>query len=96
MDMVGHEFGVEALGMRMEALHEFRPLDSGRVGRPVVDVGGGHQLPALGDAGDQHRLEIGPGGVDRGGVAGGAGAQDQEPGMFGGAHRVLESLRISI
>ena len=89
MDMVEHELGVEPLGMRMEALHELRPLDSRRVGGPVVDVGRGHQLPALGDAGDQDRLQVGSGGVDRGGVAGGAGAQDQEPGMFGGAHRVL-------
>jgi len=29
----------------------------------IVDFGGGHELAALGDAGDQHRAEVGAGGV---------------------------------
>jgi hypothetical protein len=32
---------------------------AGEVGRPVVDVGGRHELTTLGDACDQHRFQIG-------------------------------------
>jgi hypothetical protein len=67
----------------LEALHQVRPLHAGDVGGPVVDVGGRHQLAALRQAGDQHRLEVGAGGVDGGGVAGRAGAEDQDAGMAG-------------
>ena len=78
VDVVEDDLGVEALGVLQEALHQVRALHAVDVGRPVVDVGGGHQLAALRDAGDQHRLEVGAGGVDRGGVAGRAGAEDQQ------------------
>jgi hypothetical protein len=59
-------------------------MHAGDVGRPVVDLGGGHQLAALGHAGDQHRVQVGAGGVDGGGVAGGAGAEDQDLGVWVG------------
>ena len=58
------------------------------VGRPVVDVGGGHELAALGEAGDEHGFQVGAGGVDGGGVAGGAGAEDEEAAVFGGLGHV--------
>jgi hypothetical protein len=66
----------------MHALH---------VGGPVVDLGGRHQLAALGHAGDQHRFEVGARGVERGGVAGRAGAEDQDAGVGvgGGSWRVV-------
>jgi hypothetical protein len=54
------------------------PVD---VGGPVVDLGGGHQLAALGDAGDQRRGQVGAGGVDGRRVAGRPGTQDQHAGM---------------
>jgi hypothetical protein len=75
---------VEALGVLQEALHQVGALHAVHVGGPVVDLGGGHQLAALGHAGDEHRLEVGAGGVERGGVAGRAGAQDQHAGVGGG------------
>ena len=78
------DFGVEALGVLLEALHQVRALHAVGIGRPVVDVGGGHQLAALGQAGDQHRLQIGAGGIDGGGIAGGAGTEDQEAGVANG------------
>jgi hypothetical protein len=53
------------------------------VGRPVVDLGGGHQLAALGQAGDEQGLEVGAGGVDGGGIAGRAGAEDEQAAMAG-------------
>ena len=49
----------------------------------VLDVGGDHQLSARLEAGEQQRLQHRARGVDRGGVAGGAGADDDE--TFGAA-----------
>ena len=75
---------VEALGVLQEALHQVGALHAVDVGRPVVDVGRRHQLAALGDAGDQHRLQVGARGVEGGGVAGRAGAEDQDAGVLRG------------
>jgi hypothetical protein len=71
VDVVEDDLGVEALGVLLEARHQVGALHAVGVGRPVVHVGGGHQLAALGQAGDQQRLQVGAGGVDGGGVAGG-------------------------
>jgi len=54
IDVVEHDLGFEALGVFQKALHQFRALHALHVGGPVVDIGGRHQLAALGDAGDQH------------------------------------------
>ena len=48
----------------------------------ILHIGGGHQL-ATGDAAglearDQQGAEVGPGGIDGGGVAGGPGANDDQ------------------
>ncbi len=51
------------------------------VGRPVVHLGGGDELAALGHAGNQHGLEVGTGGVNGGGIAGRAGAEDENLGV---------------
>ena len=76
--MIEHDPRLEALGMLEEALHQVGPLYAVYVGRPVVDIGGGHELAALREAGHEHRLEIGAGGIERSGVARGAGAEDQD------------------
>src|SRR5574344_1374175 len=86
VDVVEHDLGFKALGVLQEALHQFRALHTMDIGGPVVHFGGGGQLAALGHAGDQHRVEVGARGVDGGGVAGGAGAQNQYFGVAGGAH----------
>jgi hypothetical protein len=67
-----------------ETRHQVRALHAVRVGRPVVHVGGGHQLAALGQAGDQHGLQVGAGGVDGGAVAGRAGTENQRFCVFCG------------
>jgi len=81
--MVEHDLGVEALGMLEEAFHQFGPLHAHHVGGPVVDLGGGHQLAALGHAGDQHWLQVGARGIDGGGVTGGAGTENDEAAVAG-------------
>ena len=72
MDLVENHFSAEAFGMCLKAHHQLGALHAVGIGRPVVDVGGGHQLAALGDTGDKGGLEVGAGGVHGGGVAGGA------------------------
>ena len=78
MDLVENHFGAEALGVRLKARHQLGALHALRVGGPVVYIGGGHQLAALGDAGDDHGVQVGAGGVNGGGVAGGAGAENNQ------------------
>ena len=82
VDVVEDELGVEALGVLLEARHQVGPLHAVGVRRPVVDVGGRHQLAALRETGDQHGLQIGARRVYCGGVAGGAGAQDDQAGVL--------------
>ena len=83
VDVIEDDLGVEALGVLEEALHEVGAHDAVDVGGPVVDVGGRHQLAALRDAGDQHRLQVGARRVDRGRVAGRPGAEDENAGVVG-------------
>ena len=83
------DLGVEALGVLLEARHQLRPLDAVGVRRPVVDVGGRHQLAALREAGDQHGLEVGARGVYCRRISGGAGTQDQQAGVLGRTSRFL-------
>ena len=84
--VVGPVMRLEALGVLQKALHQLRPLHAAHVGGPVVDLGGGGQLPALGHAGDEHGVEVGTGGVDGGGVARRAGAEDEDFGVLGVRH----------
>ena len=56
VDVVENDLGFEALRVLQEARHQVRPHDAVGVGGPVVHLGRGHQLPPLGDAGDQHRI----------------------------------------
>jgi hypothetical protein len=86
VDVVKDDLGLEALGVLQKALHQLGALHAVHVGRPVVDLGRGHELPALGDAGDQHRIEVGACRIHGSGVAGGAGAEDQDFGVFGVGH----------
>ena len=78
MDLVEDDFGVEALGVALETIHQLGALHAVDVGRPVVDFGGGHQLAALLHAGDDDGGEVGARGVDGGGIAGGAGTENDE------------------
>ena len=47
VDVIVDDFGVEALGVRLHALHQRRAQQAVRVAGPVVDFGGGHELAAL-------------------------------------------------
>ncbi len=86
VDVVEHHRGLEALGVLGHALHQLRALQAFDVAGPVVDVGRRHQLAALGEAGDQRRLEVGACGIDRSAVAGGAGTEDDQARVGVGRH----------
>ena len=68
------------LGLGLHLLHQPGTLDHVGEARIVLDVGGDGQLPARLQALDQDRLQVGARGIDRGGVAGRAGADDQDLG----------------
>ncbi len=74
---VGHaELGTEAGGLLLHVLDEFGTLDALGPAGEVFDEGGDGELTAGLVAFEDERLEVGAGGVDGGGEAGAAGAQD--------------------
>ena len=76
VDVVGDEAGAEALGLGAELAHHLRAHDPLGVAGVVLDVGRVLQLPAPLEALEDERLEVGAGGVEGGGVAGRAAADD--------------------
>ena len=87
VDVIKHHLGLEPLGVLLKTLHQVGAHDTVDIGRPIVDLGGGHELSALRQTGDQKRLQIGPGRVDGGGVACRAGSENEHARVpSGGGH----------
>ena len=86
--------GAEPLRLRLEQLHQLGPFDPLGEARVVLDVGRDHELAARdrerldgGAAALEHdRLEVGAGGVDRGGVTRRSGADDGDFAACGKRH----------
>ncbi len=70
VDVVEHHVRIEALGMPAHAVHELRPLQVLDVARPVIDIGGGHELATLLESGDQERFAIGARRIHGRGISG--------------------------
>ena len=68
------------LGLGLHLLHQPRALDDVAEAGIILDVGGDGQLAAGLDALDDDRRHAGARGVDGGGEAGRAGAEDQQRG----------------
>ena len=68
VNMIKHNIGAETFGVQAHALHQLRAKHTLVITRPVINIGGGHQLAALFDAGDQYRVEVGACRVNRGAV----------------------------
>ena len=66
------------LGLGLHLLHQPGALDDVAEAGIILDVGGGGELAAGLDALDDDRREAGAGGVDGGGIAGRAGAEDDQ------------------
>ncbi len=90
--VVEHQFGIKALHVRLHLLHQLGTLQVGLPTRPVFDLRGRGQLPALLDTRDNHRTQVGPGGVNRRSVAGGTAAEDDQGVVPGVAHMVISRL----
>src|SRR5690606_8329832 len=77
--VVHDDLGAEALGLLAHVLHEVGAEDALGEPREVLDIRRVHELTAgLHRTRDEHRVEATSGGVDRGGIAGGPGADDDE------------------
>ena len=86
VDMVKHHVGIKALSVFQKPLHQIGSLNAMDIGGPVIHLGGGHQLTALCHAGDERGLKVGTRGVNGGGVAGRARAQNKNFAVLGGGH----------
>jgi hypothetical protein len=86
VDVVEDDLGAEALGVAEHPVHERRSLEALHIARPVVDVGGGRELPPLLYAGDQNGREIRPCGVDGGRIARRARPEYEHAAMLGIRH----------
>jgi len=83
VNLVVDDGGVETLDMLGHLHHQLRPLQGRMSPGPVLDLRRGGELTPHLDTGDERRLEIGPGGIEGGRVARGAGAKNDEPVMLG-------------
>ncbi|MCP1839205.1 hypothetical protein J2R78_002172 [Bradyrhizobium sp. USDA 4538] len=79
--MIGNDLGADMGRLLLHLLHQPGALDHIGEAGIVLDVGGDGELPARLDALDQHWLEHRARRVDRCGVTGGAGPDDDDLGM---------------
>src|SRR5713226_263667 len=86
INMVKYNFGFKSLDMEAHAVHEVGALQALDVAGPVVNISRSHQLAALLQAGDQHRLEVSPRGIEGGGITGGAGTENNKACVFDIGH----------
>ena len=75
----------------LKPLHQFRALHTVRIRRPVVHVGGRHQLAALREASDQHRLQVRARRIDGGRITGGSRTKNQQGKMTGGGSHISDN-----
>ena len=87
-DMVPHHLRADMLGLLLHLLHQPGALDDVGEAGIILDVGGDGELPAGLDALDDDRRHAGAGGIDGGGEAGRAGAEDEHAGGMGGGHEI--------
>src|SRR6202035_3428814 len=85
-DDVVHDPGADMLGLGSHLLHQPGSLDRLGEARVVLDIGGDGKLAAGLHARHQNRLQARTGGVNSGGVAGGAGANDKDAGAVDVRH----------
>ena len=77
--VVGHQLGAEPLGLGPHVLHQVGAHDAVAEPGVVLHLGGVHQGATGGDGAlEDQRLQVGPGGVDGGGVAGRSRADDDD------------------
>ena len=90
-DVVDDDLSIKTLSVLLHASHEIGPLQARYVARPIIDIGGGGQLPALFHASDQGGFEVGSGSINRRSVASWPGAKNEKTSVLRIFHR-LESV----
>ena len=85
-NQIGDDLGSDMGRLLLHLLHQPRTLDHVGEARIVLHIGGDGELAAGLDALDQNRFQHRPRGIDRGGVAGGTGTDDDDFGVDGGGH----------
>ena len=89
VDLVEDDAGSDMLGLFLHLLHQPGTLDDVGETGIVLDIGRDRQLPAGLHPGDHQRLQIGARGVDRGGVPGRPGADNEDPAVMLFGHAAL-------
>ena len=89
VDLVEDDAGSDMLGLFLHLLHQPGTLDDVGETGIVLDIGRDRQLAAGLHPGDHQRLQIGARGVDRGGVPGRPGADNQDPAVMLFGHAAL-------
>ena len=84
-DDVHDDLAAHGAGVLFHVDHQLGPLDLG-LARPVLDLGRGGQLPARFHPLHEDRLQHRAAGIDAGGIAGGAGSDDENLGVAGLGH----------
>ncbi len=79
-DDVADDLATHRLSVGLHPHHQVRPLNLCVAG-PILDLGGGGQLPARFQSLYQNRIQHGTAGIDSGGIARRAGADDQNLGV---------------
>ena len=92
-DEIDDDLGADMVGLLLHLLHQPGALDDVGEAGIVLDLGGDGELAAGLDARDQHRLQHGAGGIDRGGVTGRPGTDDDDLRMDRGRHEADPSLK---
>jgi len=86
-NMVPDHLRADMLGLGLHLVHQPRALDDIAEARVVFGGGCGGQLAAGLDSLDDNRVKAGAGGINSGGIAGGAGAKDDQAAGNDVAHR---------
>ena len=92
-DEIGDDPGADMGSLLLHLLHQPGALDDVGEAGIVFHVGGDGELPAGLDALDQDRLQHRPRGIDRRGVTGRAGTDDDDLGVDGRRHGTIRLFR---
>ena len=78
VDVLHAQVSAEPEGLFAHLVHQLRPGDAVTEAGVVLHLGGRHQRATVLNALENQRLELGPRGVNRGGIPGRSGADDDD------------------
>ena len=75
-NVIGDDSGVKTLGMLTHPLHQIWPSNTGMFAGPVINFGSCGKLSTRLQTGNQNRVQVGTGGIDRSGITSRAGTEN--------------------